>query len=374
MRGRLVLSLVLATGAVFFAAGGETAPMVLPLPPDATGLALAWTPRGEALAVVYLGDDLSLWLRVMEVPEGDVRWEKRIGEIPRGDPRPPVITARVSAERGWIAVGSPWQISVFSSTGELILAYPVGLGELPFLLRFLHADDRSPQDYLALVVARAERWGPPMLASPFAEITLEIRTTDADWELNDDAPLGAWPLPIFAPIAGYSRDGKLFAAAAMNPQTGEWLLGFLGGEAEEGVYYLTGLLGDAAEPTALAVSPDGGEVALGLGTHRPGEVSLIRRLDPVSGEERGAYFPCGEYQCFIANLDWSPDGRYLAYSARAEGFFRLGIVDFEIGEETVLCEGRGNEVCPASPAFSSTGDYLATLGEREVVLWRIPEG
>ena len=373
MRGRLVLGLVLATGAVLFAAGEEPASMVIPLPSGATGLALAWTPKGEALVVVYGTEDHSLWLRVVEIPKGYIRWEKRIGEIPRGDPRPPVITVCVSPDRDWIAVGSPWQISVFSSTGELIWVYPVGLEELPFLLRFLHADDRSPPDYLALVVARAERWWPPMLASPFADITLEIRTTDAHWELNDDAPLGTWPLPIFTPLADYSRDGTLFAAAVMNPKTGEWLLGFLGGEAEEGGHYLTGLLGDAAEPTALAVSPDGREVALGLGTHRPGEVPLIRRLDPVSGEELAAYFPCGEYQCFISHLDWSPDGRHLAYSARAEGYFRLGTIDLETGEETLLCQGTDSTACPnVSPVFSPVGRFLVTLGKEGVVLWQVP--
>ncbi len=360
-----------------FAGVGITAiagPTVLPLPPGATGLALAWTPGGDALVVVYKLADSSLRLRVVEVPEGNVRWEKHIGGIPRGDPRPPLFSVRVSEDGTWIAVGSPWGILIFSSAGRLTWAYPVGLGELPFLLRFLHVDDRSPQDYLALVVARAERWWPPMVASPYADVTMEIRTLDANWALNDDAPFGAWPLPIFTSRADYSRDGKVFAAATMNPRTGAWLLGFLGGEVEEGGHYLTGVLGDVAEPTALAVSPDGGEVALGLGTRRPGEVPLIRRLDPVSGEELAAYFPCGEYQCFIAALDWSHDGRYLAYSAQAEGFFRLGIVDLETGDETVLCEGRGNEVCPASPAFSPTGDYLATLGKRVVVLWRIPEG
>ena len=373
MRRWLVLGLVLAAGAVLSAAGEEPTPQMFPLPAGATGLALAWTPRGEALVVVYRDADSSLRLRVVEVPEGNVRWEKGIGGIPIGDPRPPLFTVRVSADGTWIAVGSPWGILVFSSSGRLTWAYPVGLGELPFLLRFLHADDRSPQDYLALVVARAGRWWPPILASPYADITLEIRALDGGWELNDDAPLGAWPLPLFAPIAGYSRDGKLFAAAAMNPQTGEWLLGFLGGEAEEGVRYLTGLLGDAAEPTALAVSPDGGEVALGLGAQRPGEVSLIRRLDPVSGEERGAYFPCGEYQCFIANLDWSPDGRYLAYSARAEGFFRLGLIHLETGEETLLCQGTDLAACSAtSPLFSPAGGSLATLGKGYVYLWRIP--
>ena len=102
---------------------------------------------------------------------------------------------------------------------------------------------------------------------------------------------------------------------------------------------------------------------------------LIRRLDPASGEELAAYFPCGEYQCYISALDWGPNGRYLAYSARAERFCRLGLIRLEAGKDTVLCQAVDCTSCPAfSPTFSPTGELLATLGPGRVFLWPVPVG
>lgn len=337
------------------------------LPEGAGGISLAWSPDARLLGIAYILDN-DLRMRIMEVPGGVVRWAKAVAEIPQNDFRPPVFPLAFSTDGSQVAVATPWGIRVyFTVGGRLVIVYPLELDSVPLLLKFLRRPE-DPYDYLALVMARAERWGPPIVASPYAELTLEIRTPS--WGLNDDAPLGARPLPLLFPLADFSPDGKAFAAASVNPETGEWIWGFLG--VEEGTYSLTGLLGGAAEPTALAVDPAVREIALGLLTHRPGEVPLIRRLDIATGEEKAAHFPCDRYRCFVSGLDYSPDGRRLAVCAQAEGFVRLGLIDLESGDERDLCEGKDFAACPAfSPSFSPAGDYLATLGEGRIALWRV---
>ncbi len=360
------LFVIAVLGCVGFALTGQG---LSALPKGAGGISLAWAPDGKVMGIAYILDG-DLRVRIVKVPGGEVRWDKAVAEIPQNGFRPPVFPLSFSADGSQVAVATPWGIRVyFTVGGRLIIVYPLEFDSVPLLLKFLRGEE-SPYDYLGMVVARAERWGPPMLASPYAELTLEIRTPS--WELNDDAPLGARPLPLLHPLADFSLDGKVFAAASVNPETGEWIWGYLG--MEDRVYSLTDLLNGAAEPTALAVDPAGREVALGLFTYRPGEVNLIRRLDITTGAEKAAYLPCDRYQCFIGGLDYSPDGRWLAFSAQAEGFVRLGLIDLESGDERTLCEGEGFMTCPAfSPTFSPTGDYLAALGEGVIALWRVEE-
>ena len=212
MRRLLVTALVFAAGVALF--GGE---QVVSLPKGAEGISLAWAPDGKVMGIAYILDG-DLRVQIVEVPGSEVRWDKAVAEIPQNDFRPPVFHLAFSTDGSQVAVATPWGIRVyFTASGRLLFAYPVEFDSVPLLLKFLRGEE-YPYDYLGLVVARAERWGPPMVASSYAELKLEVRTPS--WELNDDAPLGARPLPLLHPLADVSPDGKVFAAASVNPETG----------------------------------------------------------------------------------------------------------------------------------------------------------
>jgi Tol biopolymer transport system component/DNA-binding winged helix-turn-helix (wHTH) protein len=101
-----------------------------------------------------------------------------------------------------------------------------------------------------------------------------------------------------------------------------------------------------------AWSPDGANIAYAwIATEEPG----IYTVPAIGGSARKLVdLPFG-----IAGVDWSPDGRYIAYSSRSVGYgaLRIYLYSFETGESREV----------TSPPWSFQGDYRPTFspdGER----------
>ena len=87
----------------------------------------------------------------------------------------------------------------------------------------------------------------------------------------------------------------------------------------------------------------------------------------TSGEEEeliicGSWIvPMPKEDCLIhwyedIDLDWSPDGRYIAFTVPDTVSIKLNLYDLETGSETVLLEGPGNT---HGPSWSPDGRWLA---------------
>ena len=109
-----------------------------------------------------------------------------------------------------------------------------------------------------------------------------------------------------------------------------------------------------------AWSPDGADIAYGLFT---GDGSAIYMVPAIGGSRRKIVdLPFG-----IAGLDWSPDGRHLAYSSRRVcfGAMRIYLYSFDTGESMELTTPPWSSQGDFRPAFSPDGQRIAFIrGDR----------
>jgi tricorn protease len=133
-----------------------------------------------------------------------------------------------------------------------------------------------------------------------------------------------------------------------------------GGQDHLEVHHLEGSIGprshsdlDVGRPQAIRVSPTKGEIA--LTNHR----QELMRIDLDSGErtviEQSQYGP-------IVGFDWSPDGRWIAYSFAPSPRVRvIKLYDSETGE---IHQGTEPLLQDYAPVFDPEGKYLYFLSAR----------
>ena len=99
-------------------------------------------------------------------------------------------------------------------------------------------------------------------------------------------------------------------------------------------------------PWAPTWAPDGGSVAVSMhGSIWSVDVETGRSMELVSGPS------------YYSSPDYSPDGRWLIYTADNHGHaIQLGVLDLETGETSLLTEG---EEVHADPSFSPDGTRVA---------------
>jgi hypothetical protein len=201
------------------------------------------------------------------------------------------------------------------------------------------------------------------------------------WEISEAAVvIGERPLPLLTrPLDAFSGDRRFFASVNLHPQEGRWLLGYLGFDGDEGrVYGLADIMPEgAANPSALAIGPDGREAALGVGTSEVKGVPLVVRFRLATGEVIGAHVPCDSTRCGVSSLTYGPDGGLLAFAAvsfESMGEIILAAVDLaaNVPVITPLCRGTlPDEGLQDLLAFSPNGGELAALRGDAVYLWRL---
>jgi eukaryotic-like serine/threonine-protein kinase len=110
--------------------------------------------------------------------------------------------------------------------------------------------------------------------------------------------------------------------------------------------------------TALAVSPDGGRVAVGL----RGSVAL---WDPAAGREVGRFTAQGGS---VTALAFTPDGRTLATAS----FSEPGVKCWDVATQSEVVGLRRGEARPLALAFAPAGDRLLAGGPDGIWEWPAP--
>ena len=133
--------------------------------------------------------------------------------------------------------------------------------------------------------------------------------------------------------------------------------------------------------SALAISPDGEKVAVGLSDKSflytmesyPPLGTMVLQFDAHTGEVLSRHsvpsdMPVGETSFSLA---YSPDERFLAAATLDANFLLLYDLSDPKAEPQVLCQGDG--CCCRHPVFSPDGQTLATVCGRRVVLWDVED-
>ncbi len=181
-------------------------------------------------------------------------------------------------------------------------------------------------------------------------------STLTTWDVASGREVARWPAECDAPVSlAFSPGGKALAAAAgskvrlFDPATGKRL------NADDGA---------GSSVTGLAFSPDGRTLAVGR------EESPVTVWDVAARKERlGIDVPDG-WWCSVA---FSPDGKALAVASaglRGGGFVRLWDVETGRSVRKFPDEALGAH----SVTFSPTGDRLAAVVFRDVVVWDTARG
>lgn len=112
--------------------------------------------------------------------------------------------------------------------------------------------------------------------------------------------------------------------------------------------------------TSPVFSPDGGSVAF---IRFDGLDCGIFRVSAAGGEPE-ALQSCGAAPMYeFTALDWSPDGRWLAYmgSGSENWLFHIGLYEFETGETRRLTFPTGDNFGDLNPVFSPDSQYVAFM-------------
>jgi WD40 repeat protein len=349
----------------------------LPLPEEAYGFGLAWAPDGSGLVALYFQGESAV-MEWRDLPSGEVRWQV-------GDLEYPVFfeTTRPMA---FSPAGDELALGERSRVRFLAAADGTTRGKIELEENFRPlALTYRPDGSLAMVTSHADRWEPPMLASPSVDLFLELWSRSGS--LQERIELGKRVLPITFSKASFSKDGSVLvysAGTADDPSTDPWLIHRMDVATGETQAWdlreiVPGLreVGLRAQITDLVLRPDGKEVAVGLFSADEGQ-PLVLRLDAETGELLGQLFPSTGREWLVGELAYSPDGRFLAvsaYSALTSEPASLALVDLagEDPEVTFLCQGRPGECYVLSPVFSPDGTVLATIYQEKIILWEIKE-
>jgi WD40 repeat protein len=121
---------------------------------------------------------------------------------------------------------------------------------------------------------------------------------------------------------------------------------------------------------ALAFSPDGQNLACAVedGEYNPfREISLLH----LCGDQRASVAWKQEYENYVWNIEFSPDGKLLASSS-----YRKGIKLWRVDDgQFVGTIGLDSSSAPEVFAFSPDGRFLAAaMGDLTVKVWRVADG
>ena len=364
---RMVLTAVLLFGLLGWGVGRD-----ISLPEGAYGLGLSWAPDGRGIAVVYRIPEGTFagWL---DLPDGSLRW--RLGDLGIYSWVNPVV---VSPSGEKLAVGGRSQILLISAShGSGLSRLELGDRYQSLAISFL------PEGKVAALVAET--------SGVVGGLSLAIWDPVGGVERR---PLGLRFTPASRPMAAFSADGRYlaFAAGTEEEPGGEaWLVHLLdlrsetlrswdlrelvAPELREGMEALN------YQIASVALHPAGTEIAVGLFSTPPGR-PLLLRLDVETGELIHQLFP-GQWQSYmVAELVYSPDGEFLAFSGSSPMypiFFRtLGLVNLAQHDPTItlLCQTDPDrerlDECPhLGPRFSPDGSRLASLWQGTVRLWEL---
>ncbi len=141
----------------------------------------------------------------------------------------------------------------------------------------------------------------------------------------------------------WSRDGKTIAY--LTDASGEFQIvaqPATGGEAKT----LSAHTGP--EIRSFTYSPDGARIAYFTADNR------LMVLDPATRQSKPVYKQ--EFASWGTYYDWSPDGRWIAYSAPVKtGFGAIYLYEVATGQTTKVTEGRYDDL---NPTFDLSGKYL----------------
>jgi Tol biopolymer transport system component/DNA-binding winged helix-turn-helix (wHTH) protein len=187
---------------------------------------------------------------------------------------------------------------------------------------------------------------------------------------------GADPVPGPIKVRPVTSFPGLESFAAISPDGGKVAYTWNGGEGRALHLYVQMI--DGSEPLRLttedrrdyspAWSPDGRQIAFLREIRDPGQAgfSEIRVISALGGKETRLGTAAVRLEVgpvFVSGLDWSPDGKYLAFSDKEspeeqEGIFILSI---ETGERRRLSvpPSQGAPVRDRQPAFSPDGSTVA---------------
>ncbi len=349
--------LVLSVTAVW---GG---PVRLPLPEGTVLLGGMWAQDGDGIVALFRekGEGVA---ELFSLPAGESLWRAGGLDLP-----PKTAAWALSPDGGSLAVGCQRGIKILSVSDGTVSA-TVELEE-----RFHPLSMAFFLDHL--VVALEEVRGFPG--------RFHLGVWDAEGVFVGRRELGPRAAPARFPKAAFSPDGRFFAFAAgteEEPEGEAWTVHVFDLALDTvRSFDLRELLPDLPWDTSgvqvagIAVEPDGDGIAVGLYSADPG-VELVLRLNAVTGELIGAFYPSQGKSYVVDALAYSPDGAFLAFAAysplRTAAPSALVVADLTEEEPalTVLCRGDFPGECPFQGAtFSPDGRRLASIWRNTVYLW-----
>lgn len=153
-------------------------------------------------------------------------------------------------------------------------------------------------------------------------------------------------------LVSWLSDHRRLVASAGDESEDEYLV-VLTADGSEAPRVLRGL--DVGRPVELLPSPHGARVAI---TNHRNELLLV----DLDGDPEARRLDHSEYGRII-DPDWSPDGRWLAYSRPVSAQTRvIALCDVESGESHAATTPVLRDRCPS---FDPDGKYLYFLGQRE---------